>query len=54
MNNELMLSEHREVNRSLHPNRVSNRPVEVGGYGIDFTYQGATGYVGDECRLMRP
>jgi hypothetical protein len=29
---------------SLHPDRVSIWPVEVGGYGIDFTYHGATGY----------
>jgi hypothetical protein len=30
--------------RSLHPSRVSIWPVETGGYGIDFTYHGATGY----------
>jgi hypothetical protein len=30
--------------QSLHPNRVAIWPVETGGYGIDFTYHGATGY----------
>jgi hypothetical protein len=30
--------------RCLHPSRVSIWPVETGGYGIDFTYHGATGY----------
>ena len=33
-----------EVGRSLRPNRISIWPVERGGYGIDFTYHGATGY----------
>jgi hypothetical protein len=32
----------------LHPNRVSIWPVELGGYGIDFTYHGATGYLDAE------
>jgi hypothetical protein len=32
-----------QVGRSLSPNRVSIWPVELGGYGIDFTYHGATG-----------
>jgi hypothetical protein len=49
MKNELTLSEHRDVNRSLHPNRVAIWPVEVGGYGIDFTYHGATGYTDAEA-----
>jgi hypothetical protein len=34
----------RASGRCLHPNRVSVWPVEIGGYGIDFTYHGATGY----------
>ncbi len=34
----------RASGRCLHPNRVSIWPVEIGGYGIDFTYHGATGY----------
>ena len=34
--------------RSLNPNRISIWPVEVGGYGIDFTYHGATGYMDAE------
>jgi hypothetical protein len=29
---------------SLRPNRVSIWPVEGEGFGIDFTYHGATGY----------
>ena len=33
-----------EVGHSLRPNRISIWPVERGGYGIDFTYHGATGY----------
>jgi hypothetical protein len=32
-----------QVGRSLSPNRVSICPVELGCYGIDFTYHGATG-----------
>jgi hypothetical protein len=31
-----------ETHRSLHPSRVAIWPVETGGYGIDFTYHGAT------------
>jgi hypothetical protein len=34
--------------RCLNPNRVSIWPVETGGYGIDFTYHGATGYTDAE------
>jgi hypothetical protein len=34
---------------SLHPNRVAIWPVERGGYGIDFTYHGATGYTSAEA-----
>lgn len=49
MKNELTLSEHRDVDRSLHPNRVAIWPVEVGRYGIDFTYHGATGYTDAEA-----
>jgi hypothetical protein len=30
--------------RSLRPSRVSIWPVETGGYGLDFTYHGATGF----------
>jgi hypothetical protein len=36
------------ASRSLHPNRISIWPVEHGGYGIDFTYHGATGYTDAE------
>ena len=35
--------------RSLRPSRVSIWPVETGGYGIDFTYHGATGYTDAEA-----
>lgn len=38
-----------EPGLSLHPNRVSIWPVEVGGYGIDFTYHGPTGYSAAEA-----
>ena len=41
---ELGISGTRGGVASLHPNRVSIWPVEGGGYGIDFTYHGATGY----------
>jgi hypothetical protein len=41
---DIELAEGPEPGRSLHPNRVSIWPVEVGGYGIDFTYHGAAGY----------
>jgi hypothetical protein len=41
---DIELAEGPEPGRSLHPNRVAIWPVEVGGYGIDFTYHGATGY----------
>jgi hypothetical protein len=34
--------------RSLKPNRVCIWPVETGGYGIDFTYHGATGFTDAE------
>lgn len=34
--------------RSLRPDRISIWPVENGGYGIDFTYHGATGYADAE------
>ncbi len=34
--------------RSLNPNRISIWPVEIGGFGIDFTYHGATGYTDAE------
>lgn len=37
-----------QTGHSLSPNRVSIWPVERGGYGIDFTYHGATGYVDAE------
>jgi len=30
--------------RNLRPNRISIWPVEPHGFGIDFTYHGATGY----------
>ena len=44
MNGELVPGEEPEPGRSLHPSRIAIWPVEVGGYGIDFTYHGATGY----------
>ncbi len=34
--------------RDLRPNRVSIWPVGDRGYGIDFTYHGATGYTDAE------
>jgi hypothetical protein len=37
-----------QAGHSLSPNRVSIWPVERGGYGIDFTYHGATGYADAE------
>jgi hypothetical protein len=37
-----------EAARTLHPNRVSIWPVEGAGFGIDFTYHGATGYTDAE------
>jgi hypothetical protein len=33
---------------NLRPNRVSIWPVEGEGFGIDFTYHGATGYTDAE------
>jgi hypothetical protein len=30
--------------RSLRPSRISIWPLETGGYGVDFTYHGATGF----------
>jgi hypothetical protein len=39
--------------RSLNPNRVSIWPVERSGYGIDFTYHGATGYARAETAEQR-
>lgn len=41
---ELVPPEEPDPALSLHPDRVSIWPVEVGGYGIDFTYHGVTGY----------
>jgi hypothetical protein len=38
-----------EGSLSLHPNRIAIWPVESGGYGIDFTYHGATGYTSAEA-----
>jgi hypothetical protein len=46
---DLVPSTQRESRLSLHPNRVSIWPVEIGGYGIDFTYHGATGYSSAEA-----
>jgi hypothetical protein len=46
---ELMASDQPEPTRSLHPNRVAIWPVEPGGFGIDFTYHGATGYTNAEA-----
>jgi hypothetical protein len=37
--------------RSLRPSRVSIWPVESGGYGVDFTYHGTTGYKDAETAL---
>ena len=33
----------------LHPNRVAIWPVEGKGFGVDFTYHGATGYADAEA-----
>ena len=41
---DVVLSSRDRPGRSLNPNRISIWPVEIGGYGIDFTYHGATGY----------
>jgi len=41
---DVVLSSPTAPGRSLNPDRISIWPVEVGGYGIDFTYHGATGY----------
>jgi hypothetical protein len=41
---ELTRSEYFGEGRSLRPSRVSIWPVETGGYGVDFTYHGATGF----------
>jgi hypothetical protein len=46
---DLVVAGEPESAHSLHPNRVSIWPVEVGGYGIDFTYHGATGYTSAEA-----
>ena len=35
--------------RCLHPNRVAIWPVEGEGFGVDFTYHGATGYADAEA-----
>jgi hypothetical protein len=45
---ELVASTPQPGGHSLIPNRVSIWPVEHGGYGIDFTYHGATGYTDAE------
>ena len=47
--NELVVADSPEPPRSLQPNRVSIWPVERRGYGIDFTYHGATGYTDAEA-----
>lgn len=46
---DLIVRDDRDPTLSLHPNRVSIWPVEVGGYGIDFTYHGPTGYTAAEA-----
>lgn len=46
---DLVVAGQPEPGLSLHPNRVSIWPVEVGGYGIDFTYHGPTGYTAAEA-----
>ena len=45
---DVALSSPGNPGRSLNPNRVSIWPIEVGGYGIDITYHGATGYTDAE------
>ena len=45
---ELIVHDASDAGRSLHPNRVSIWPVEGSGFGIDFTYHGATGYTDAE------
>lgn len=46
---DLVVADKPEPGLSLNPNRVSIWPVEVGGYGIDFTYHGPTGYTSAEA-----
>lgn len=46
--NELTVSGPPNAGRSLKPNRVAIWPVEGAGFGIDFTYHGATGYTDAE------
>jgi hypothetical protein len=45
---ELAVPDRPDQALSLHPNRVAIWPVELGGYGIDFTYHGSTGYTAAE------
>ena len=45
---ELIVHDAPDAGRTLHPNRVSIWPVEGSGFGIDFTYHGATGYTDAE------
>jgi hypothetical protein len=39
----------RHAGDCLHPNRVSIWPVEGEGFGVDFSYHGATGYADAEA-----
>lgn len=44
-----LVSTARSAGRRPHPNRVAIWPVEGEGFGIDFTYHGATGYADAEA-----
>ncbi len=39
-----MVASTAQGSRDLRPSRVAIWPVEGSGYGVDFTYHGATGY----------
>jgi hypothetical protein len=45
---ELIVHGRSTAGRSLKPNRGAIWPVEGSGFGIDFTYHGATGYTDAE------
>jgi hypothetical protein len=44
-----LISTARPAGHCLHPNRVAIWPVEGEGFGVDFTYHGATGYADAEA-----
>lgn len=43
-----LVSSDSRAGQCLHPNRVAIWPVEGEGFGVDFTYHGATGYADAE------